>query len=86
MEITEKLTSVFREVFDDETIILSDELTADDVDAWDSLSHVNLIIAIEMAFDIQFKQSEILNFANVGELKDSILLKLKSQENWILNL
>ena len=76
MEITEKLTSVFREVFDDETIILSDELTADDVDAWDSLSHVNLIIAIEMAFDIQFKQSEILNFANVGELKESILRKL----------
>jgi len=76
MDITEKLTSVFREVFDDETIVLSDELTADEVDSWDSLSHVNLIIAIEMAFDIQFKQSEILNFANVGELKESILRKL----------
>lgn len=81
MDITEKLTSVFREVFDDETIVLSDELTADDIDAWDSLSHVNLIIAIEMAFDIGFKQNEILNFANVGELKENILLKLKSQEN-----
>lgn len=76
MDITEKLTSVFREVFDDETIVLSDELTADEVDSWDSLSHVNLIISIEMAFDIQFKQSEILNFANVGELKESILRKL----------
>ncbi len=79
MDITEKLTSVFREVFDDETIVLSDELTADDVDSWDSLSHVNLIIAIEIAFNIEFKQSEILNFANVGELKESIMSKLENQ-------
>ena len=79
MNITEKLTEVFREVFDDETIVLSDELTADEVDAWDSLSHVNLILAIEIAFDIEFKQSEILNFANVGELKASINKKLEKK-------
>lgn len=76
MNINEKLTDIFKEVFDDETIILSDDLTADDVDAWDSLSYVNLIIAVEIAFDIEFKQSEILNFANVGELKQSIISKL----------
>ncbi len=52
MDITEKLTDVFKEVFDDETIVLSDDLTANDVDAWDSLSHVNLIIAIEIAFTL----------------------------------
>ena len=80
MDITEELTAVFREVFDDETIVLSDELTANDVDSWDSLSHVNLIIAIEMAFDIEFKQSEILNFANVGELKQSIIIKLENKQ------
>ena len=80
MDITEKLTNVFKEVFDDETIVLSDDLTANDVDAWDSLSHVNLIIAIEIAFDIEFKQSEILNFANVGELKDSIARKLAQKK------
>jgi len=79
MGITEKLTNVFREVFDDETIVLSDDLTANDVDAWDSLSHVNLIIAIEIAFDIEFKQSEVLNFANVGELKQNIINKLKNK-------
>jgi len=79
MDITEELTAVFREVFDDGTIVLSDELTANDVDSWDSLSHVNLIIAIEMAFDIEFKQSEILNFANVGELKKSIINKLEKK-------
>jgi acyl carrier protein len=76
MDINEKLTDVFREVFDDETIVLSDEMTADDVDAWDSMSHVNLIIAIEIAFEIEFNQSEIQNFANVGELKQSIQSKL----------
>ena len=81
MDITERLTEVFREVFDDETIVLSDELTADDVDAWDSLSHVNLILAVEIAFDIEFKQSEILNFANVGELKDSINKKLEKKKS-----
>ena len=68
MDIREKLTNIFKEVFDEETLVLSDEMTADDVDAWDSLSHVNLMIAIEIAFDIEFKQSEIQNFANVGEL------------------
>lgn len=76
MDITEKLTDVFREVFDDDSIVLSDDMTADDVDAWDSMSHVNLIIAIEIAFGIEFKQSEIQNFDNVGELRHSIESKL----------
>lgn len=78
MGITEKLTKVFREVFDDETISLREEMTADDVDAWDSLSHVNLMIAIELAFDIEFKQNEIQSFANVGELMKSIEEKISA--------
>jgi len=76
MDLNEKLTGVFREVFDDQSIVLSEEMTADDVDAWDSLSHINLIIAIELTFEIEFKQSEIQNFANVGQLKQSIESKL----------
>ncbi|MDF1519316.1 MAG: acyl carrier protein [Brevefilum sp.] len=76
MAITEKLTQVFREVFDDDTLVLTDEMTADDVDAWDSLSHVNLMIAIEIAFGIEFKQNEIQSFANVGELRQGIEEKL----------
>jgi acyl carrier protein len=79
MDITEKLTNVFEEVFDEENLVLHDELTADDIDAWDSLSHVNLMIAIELAFDIEFKQSEIQGFANVGELKQSIESKLSEK-------
>jgi acyl carrier protein len=76
MDIRENLTNIFKEVFDEETLVLTDEMTADDVDAWDSLSHVNLMIAIEIAFDIEFKQSEIQNFANVGELILGIEKKL----------
>jgi len=80
MGITEKLTEVFREVFDDETINLHEKMTADNVDAWDSLSHVNLMIAIELAFDIEFKQNEIQSFANVGELEKCINEKLIIKE------
>jgi acyl carrier protein len=75
MDINQKLTNIFREVFDDDSIILNDEMTADDVDAWDSMSYINLIIAIEIAFGIEFNQSEILKFANVGDLKLSISSK-----------
>ena len=78
MDIRENLTNIFKEVFDEETLVLSDEMTADDIDAWDSLSHVNLMIAIEIAFDIEFKQSEIQNFANVGELILGIEQKLEN--------
>ncbi len=80
MDFTEKLTNVFREVFDDDTLTLHDEMTADDVDAWDSLSHVNLMIAIELAFGIEFKQSEIQSFNNVGELIDRIKEKTSETE------
>lgn len=79
MEIFDKLQNIFREVFDDETIILNEEMTADDVDAWDSLSHVNLMIAIELAFDIEFKQNEIQSFSNVGELMKSIEEKISAR-------
>ncbi len=81
MAITEKLTQVFREVFDDDTLVPTNEMTADDVDAWDSLSHVNLMIAIEIAFEIEFKQNEIQSFANVGELKENIESKLAEKSN-----
>ena len=76
MDVDKTLTDVFREVFDENDLILTDEMTADDVDAWDSMSYVNLILAIEIAFGIEFNQSEILKFANVGDLKHSISSKL----------
>jgi acyl carrier protein len=65
-EIVSKLTSVFRTIFNDNTLILSDELTANDVDNWDSLSHMILITEIEKSFSIKF-----------GDMIEIIMLKLQ---------
>jgi acyl carrier protein len=76
MTTLEILTQVFREVFDDPEIELVPETTADDIEGWDSLSHVNLIMAVETRFDIRFKPKEVLSFKNVGELARCIEDKL----------
>jgi acyl carrier protein len=76
MTTIEKLTGIFRTVFDNEEIDLRPEMTANDVDGWDSLSHVNLILSVEKGFGIRFSQSEILNFKDVGDLMKSIDSKL----------
>ena len=73
----EKFTNVFRETFNDDSIKITKETTADDIDAWDSLSHVNLIIAIELAFDIEFTQREIMSFNNVGDMVACVEGKIK---------
>jgi len=77
MDIQERLTKVFRTVFDNESITLTPDLTADDIDEWDSLSHINLMLAIELEFSIEFSQSEIQNFSNVGELIECVKTKLE---------
>lgn len=77
METQEKLTRIFREVFDDEDINITPGTTANDVAGWDSLSHVNLIVTIETEFGIKFSQKELLTFRNVGDLLDSIRGKIK---------
>jgi len=76
MNVYENLNEVFREVFDNEEIQLTPETTSDDIEGWDSLSHVNLIIAVEMKFNIEFTQQEIRSFANVGEMAACIEKKL----------
>jgi len=65
MTTFERLNKIFCEVFDDDTIEVKPEMTANDVDGWDSLSHVNLILAIETRFVITFGQKELLTFRNV---------------------
>ena len=72
MTTLEQLTPIFRQVFDDESIVITRETTADDIDGWDSLSHVNLIVAIETKFNVRFSQKELLTFKNVGDLLRSI--------------
>ncbi len=79
MNLEERLLKVFVTVFDNDSIELKPELTADDVDEWDSLSHINLMIAIELEFGIEFDQSEIQNFPNVGELMANIEEKVAAK-------
>lgn len=71
-EILKRVEEIFREELEQEDLVLSDETTADDVDGWDSLSHVQLVAAMEEAFGIEFKSREILSWDNVGDLIDSI--------------
>lgn len=68
MSTLEKLTPIFRDVFDDENIAPHPEMTAKEVAEWDSLGHIRLMVAIEQAFGIKFSTSEISSMANVGEL------------------
>ena len=72
MNIMDSLTEVFRSVFEDDAIILKPEMTANDVQGWDSLSHVVLILAIENRFKIKFNHKELLTLKNVGDLIKSI--------------
>jgi len=76
MNIINKLTPIFRETFADESLVINKKSTADDIDAWDSLSHVNLILAIEIAFEIEFSQREIMSFQNVGDMASCIEKKI----------
>jgi acyl carrier protein len=67
-EVYARLTGVFRDVFDDEDLVVRPELTAADVAEWDSLSHVRLILSVEREFQTRFPVTEIANLPNVGEL------------------
>lgn len=75
MTTIEKLNEIFCQVFDDDAINIKPEMTGNDVDGWDSLSHVNLIVAVEARFDIRFSQKELLSFKNIGDLLRSIECK-----------
>jgi acyl carrier protein len=72
----EMLEPVFREVFDDMTISLNRAMTANDIDDWDSLTHMNLVIALELRFKIKFALGELQSLKNVGEMQDIINKKL----------
>lgn len=66
--ICDRLTPIFREVFDNDAIVVAPAMTAAEVEEWDSLSHIRLMVAIEQAFGIRFSTAEISSFKNVGEL------------------
>ncbi len=74
-EIKEPLTNVFRDVFNDESLVLRPDLTASEVENWDSLSHIDLIVAVERQFKVRFTTAEVTSLKNVGEL--AILIQKK---------
>jgi len=75
-QVLNKLTAIFRKVLNNDSLVLKNELTANDVDHWDSLSHMMLITEIENNFSIKFKLKELNKMRNVGDMIDIIISKL----------
>jgi acyl carrier protein len=75
-EVLKIVNELFIDVLDDENIELGYETTAADVDEWDSLSHIQLVVAVEKRFKIRFTSQEIQRWKNVGEMIDCILAKV----------
>lgn len=76
-EVFAALDEVFRDEFDDDTLHVTDVTTADDIEDWDSLEHINLVVAVERRFGIKFTMGEVTGMKNVGEMADIILQRAK---------
>ena len=70
--VIDRLENVFRDVFDDNSIVISERTTAADIEDWDSLEHINLIAAVEKEFGMRFTMKEVSGMKNVGEMLDII--------------
>ena len=75
-EIYVRLNNVFRDVFDNESISVNDKTNSNDIEDWDSLEHINLIVAVENEFRIKFNMKEITTMNNVGDMVDIILSRI----------
>jgi len=75
-DVFERLTGIFRKVFGDDTLEISYELTANDVEGWDSLTHMLLITEVENSFSVKFRLKDLNKMRNVGDLADTIVSKL----------
>lgn len=75
-DILEKVQTIFRDILDNEDIVLSEMTTANDIEEWDSLSHIQLIVAIEKAFGIKFTSYEVNSWIDMEEMLECIMKKL----------
>lgn len=75
-EVFEKLNEVFRDVFDDDSITVGETTTAEDIEDWDSLEHINLLAAVEQEFGIKFNMGQVVSMKNVGEMSDIIISQI----------
>jgi len=78
MDVLVKLEKVFRDVFDDETIVINRDTTAYDIEDWDSLMQMQLIMSSEAVFGIKFTAKDVIGLKNVGDFVDCISAKLNS--------
>ena len=76
-EVFAALDEVFQDEFDDDTLHVTDSTTADDIEDWDSLEHINLVVAVERRCGIKFTMAEVTGMTNGGELVDIILQRAK---------
>lgn len=76
-EVFERLNEVFRDVFDDESIVVNETTTSADIEDWDSLEHINLLAAVEQEFGMKFSMGQVVTMKNVGEMADIILSQTK---------
>lgn len=72
-DVYERMNEIFRDIFDDDAISVNAETVAEDIEEWDSLEHINLIVAIEKEFGMKFTLNEVTNVKNVGEMAVIIL-------------
>ena len=77
-DVIDQLIPIFRNVFDDDELIINTTTKAEDIDEWDSLAHIRLVISIEKVFELRFTTDEISNLANVGDMAKLIMKKQTS--------
>ena len=74
-QVNAEVTQIFRDLFDDDSIVLTPDTTAKDISGWDSYKHVTLLVALEQNFGIRFKSREIDGLARVGDLIELVVFK-----------
>jgi acyl carrier protein len=77
MALHKRLEELFRQVFNDDSLILTDDMTADDISGWDSVGHINLMFSIEQAFAVQFTGNELAEFKTIGEIKRFLAVRAR---------
>ena len=82
--IMEKLNEIFQDNIDDDTLVITENTTANDIEDWDSLEHINLVSAVEKAFGMKFKMQEVSGMKNVGEMADIIAARAEEPKRFSL--
>ncbi len=76
-ELFDGVQDIFRDIFDDDELVIEDKTSSDDIKDWDSLNHINLVCAIEKEFEIRFALGELMALKDVGAMIDLMIEKLK---------